>query len=83
MPTLMQCDRGSKGDAMLGRWLQMAPSFISSPFKNKTNKNPTCFCQLEHVCKKVLKTHIPTVQMGYRITQLATFGYKCAPIPGD
>lgn len=41
---------------MLGRWLNMASSYISSLFKNKTNKNPTCLCQLEHICKSRAKT---------------------------
>lgn len=30
----------------------------------------------------MLKTHVPTVQMGYGMTQLTTVGYECACTPG-
>lgn len=33
----------------------MVSSFLPSPFKNKTNKNPTCLCQLERICKSSAK----------------------------
>lgn len=60
----------------------MASSLLSSPFKNKTNKNPTCLHQVEHIGKSSGKKPIATVQIGYGMIQLATVGYECASTPG-